>query len=625
MVVTHAIGGVGRNEGFVPIEAYAAIGDGRGLALVAADGEIDWACLPSIADPPILSAVLDPRLGGRFSVRPDEIVATSRRYVPDTNVLETTFTSRDGTLEVLDAMTLPEDGSAASSEIVRSISCSSGHVRVRFTFEPAIGLPAQAGAFERRRETPVYVAGDRQIGVCSWGLGVPRVDRSAVSGEHVLHEGERALIAITSNTGPSLALPTRDELEHRLEETVATWCRFVARGRFPREHRDQVVRSALALRLLLQTSTGAIVAAPTTSLPERLGGSKNWDYRFAWVRDSAFTMDALSHLGYSELVHLSFSWLARAGRAAAPHIPVMYSLSGDVPSNEEHEVDVSGYRGSRPVTVGNAAAGQLQLGVYGEFFETTLLYVQHGNSLDPSTREQLTSTADLVVDLWKQKDSGMWELRGDPQHYTTSKIGCWTALDRAIRLVHLGELGSDRVPSWRSAMDEIGSFVDTRCWSDARCSYTMHADCGGTLDASVLRAVPWGFFETRARRLEGTVDAILRELADGPLVYRYSGMRGQEGAFLACSYWLVGALLAIGRPAAAEAQFDALARCANDVGLLSEEADPDGSLLGNFPQALSHLALIDAAMRLERGRSHAPAGPPRGSHRSAREARRARG
>jgi GH15 family glucan-1,4-alpha-glucosidase len=358
------------------------------------------------------------------------------------------------------------------------------------------------------------------------------------------------------------------------------------------------LRSALALRLLFATQTGAIAAAPTTSLPEQIGGSKNWDYRFAWVRDSAFTLDALARLGYSELVHASFTWLSRAGREASPRIPVLYRLDATIPDEQETEVDVPGYRDSRPVRVGNAAAGQLQLGVYGDFLETAHLYVRHGNTLDATTREHLREIADHVVDVWSRPDAGMWELRDAQEHYTMSKIGCWAALDRAIRLAELDELPGDSAPEWAGAMAQIEEFVETRCWSPSLGSYTLHAD-RDLLDAALLRAVPWGYFERRLDRLAGTVEAIQRELADGHLVYRYTGMRDEEGAFLACSFWLVGALLAIGRRTEAQAQLARSIASANDLGLLSEQLAADGELLGNFPQALSHLALIDAAIRLE--------------------------
>jgi GH15 family glucan-1,4-alpha-glucosidase len=592
-------GGTGRVDGVAPIAAYALIGDGGSVALVASDCDVDWLAAPTIADVPSLSALLDPAAGGRFSVRPDGPWTSSRRYLPDTNVLETTFTMATGTFVVLDAMTVPEDAPAACAELARRIVCTSGSVSLRWAVSVAFGLPATPASSELRRGTPVFVDGSRELGVFAWGAGEMVVSAHAVTGAARLRDGERALLAIVQASGSALPLPTRAEIERRLDHSIDWWRAWVARGRFPPRGRDAVVRSALALRLLLEPSTGALAAAPTTSLPERIGGTKNWDYRFAWVRDTAFALDALSRLGYSELVHLSFTWLVRAGRSESPRIPVLYRLDAMIPEDHETELDLPGYGGSRPVRVGNAAAGQLQLGVYGDFMETAHLYVRHGNTLDAGTREQLSAIADHVVGIWRDRDSGIWELRGDPEHYTMSKIGCWAALDRAVRLARLDELQVDRVPAWLRAMAEIEEFVETRCWSDSQQAYTLHAG-DERLDAALLRAVPWGYFDGRTERLTGTVDAILRGLADGHLVYRYTGMQVEEGAFLACSFWLVGALLAIGRRPDAEKQFAAAVACGNSLGLLSEQIAPDGVLLGNFPQALSHLALIDAALRLER-------------------------
>ena len=580
------------------IGAYGLIGDGRGVALVAADGAIDWLAIPTIADAPSLSALLDPVAGGFFSVRPAGRYTSSRRYLPDTNVLETTYTTDSGSLVVVDGMTLPEEGAFAASELARRIVCTSGSVSLRWDISIAFGLPAMPASLELRHGVPVFVDGARLVGVLAFGLDEPVIGDRRVSGTGLLREGEDALVAVIGTDGSALPLPARHEIERRLDMTIAAWQGWVDRGTYPDSSRDAVVRSALALRLLFTTQTGAIAAAPTTSLPERLGGSKNWDYRFAWVRDSAFTLDALARLGYSELVHTSFTWLSRAGRAASPRIPVLYRLDATIPDEKETEADVPGYRNSRPVRVGNAAAGQLQLGVYGDFLETAHLYVRHGNTLDATTREQLRDIADHVVDVWRKPDAGMWELRDAQEHYTMSKIGCWAALDRAIRLAELDELPGDSAPTWAAAMAQIEEFVETRCWSASLGSYTFHADCD-LLDAALLRAVPWGYFQGRLDRLAGTVEAIQRELADGHLLYRYTGMREEEGAFLACSFWLVGALLAIGRRTEAHAQLAKSIASANDLGLLSEQLAAGGELLGNFPQALSHLALIDAAIRLE--------------------------
>jgi GH15 family glucan-1,4-alpha-glucosidase len=351
----------------------------------------------------------------------------------------------------------------------------------------------------------------------------------------------------------------------------------------------------LALKLLIYTPSGAVAAAATTSLPERIGGELNWDYRFGWVRDTSLTLDALGELGYREQVHASLAWLLRASAHTHPRLVPFYALDGSR-AREETQVDLIGYRGSRPVRRGNAAAGQLQLGCYGDLLETIRLYVRHGNTLDPATRSRVAEVADHVCLIWDRRDSGFWEL-DELRHYTISKIGCWVVLDRAIWLARHGEAPDDGVDGWRREAERIRAWVDDRCWSQARRSYTFYAD-DDELDAAVLLAVRLGYLGQDDPRTAATIDTVRRELsAGGPLLHRYSGQLGKEGAFLACSFWMVEALARTNRMEEARPVMEEALSLANDVGLYSEELDPEtGDFLGNVPQGLTHLALVNAAV-----------------------------
>jgi GH15 family glucan-1,4-alpha-glucosidase len=343
-----------------------------------------------------------------------------------------------------------------------------------------------------------------------------------------------------------------------------------------------------------------VTAAPTTSLPEWLGGTANFDYRYAWVRDSALTLDALGNLGYSEQVHASLAWLLRASGGTHPRLEPFYALDGTVPTHHS-ELDLDGYRGTRPVRKGNGAAGQTQLGSYGYLLETIEVYVRHGNQLDPETQVRVGEVADHVCRIWGNEDSGIWELP-ERRHYTESKLACWVALDRAIHLAGRGEAPGDHVDAWRAEADRIRAWVDERCWSEARQALAFYARTDD-LDASVLLAARTGYLQPDDPRLDTTIDAVREHLSPGgALLYRYSGQEGDEGCFLACSFWLVEALARAGRLGEAREAMDELVGLANDVGLLSEEIDPrTKEFLGNFPQGLTHLSLINAAKAIAAG------------------------
>jgi GH15 family glucan-1,4-alpha-glucosidase len=585
---------VNRVDGYAPIGDYAAIGDGRTLALVARDGSVDWLPLPTIDQEAAFGALLDAERGGRCSVSPVDEFDVVRRYLPHTNVLETTFTTGTGRLRVTDALTLQDGGVLPWVELARRVECVEGAVRVRWSVEPRFGFARETTRIEKLGDAPVAIGKRLLLAVRAWGIGEPVHGASSVSGTVDLAAGDSGLLVCLAVDREPFPEPTRDEVEARSQSTADAWKRWVRRRTYDGPWPKQVERSALALKLLVYGPSGAMAAAGTTGLPERIGGERNYDYRFCWVRDTAFALDALGALGYREQVHGTLSWLLDATAATHPRLQPLYALDGSVPRSQE-DLPLEGYRGSRPVRRGNKAATQLQLGSYGDLLETVWHYVNHGNVLDPDTGRRIAECADLVCEIWRNEDAGLWEL-DEHRHYTISKMGCWLALTRATQLAGMGQVPGGNAARWSATAERVRAFVETRCWSSRLRSYTFYAD-SDALDCAVLLAARFGYADTRPERMNSTIDALLREQrAGGPLFYRYSGMASEEGAFLACSFWMVTALAKTGRVSEAHELMEELLPYANDVGLWSEECDPDTrELLGNFPQALTHLSLINAA------------------------------
>jgi GH15 family glucan-1,4-alpha-glucosidase len=589
-----------RSAGYAPLRDYAAIGDGRTVALVASDGSIDWLCLPELDSASVFAAVLDAERGGSFRLAPSGHFTTERRYVPETNVLETTFAGREGVVRVTDAMLLSGDGLAPARELARRVEGLSGQVRMDWRVEPRFAYGSRAPHLGRRGETPVAADGRDALAVSSWDAGEPTVDADSISGGFTAGPGDTALLVLNAAHQEPLVIPPRADVESRLEATLAFWRDWAAERAYSGPWRDAVTRSALALRLLIHAPSGAIAAAPTASLPEQIGGERNWDYRFCWVRDSAFTLEALMQLGCPREADAFFWWLLHASQLTHPRLRVLYRLDGgaQVP---ETELALSGYRESKPVRVGNGALEQRQHDVYGDLMQTAWLYGTAANGLDGETGRRLAETADLVSEIWRQPDSGIWEVRSEPRHFTHSKMMCWVALDRAVRMADAGLIPPGHAKQWRSEARRIRDFIETHCWSDELRSYVRSPD-SRELDASVLLGALMDYRGTHDPQMTATIDAVRRELGRGSLLYRYSGedgLRGGEGTFLCCSFFLVDALARAGRPDEAGEMMEELIGLANDVGLYAEEVDPETKdFLGNMPQGLVHLSLINAAVSL---------------------------
>ncbi len=588
-----------RVDDVLPLALYAALGDGRSVALLGADGAIDWWCLPSLDSVPFLDRLVAGASGGRFSITPSAPFTVERRYRQDSNVLEQTFSTATGRARITSSLNSGISGRLPWTELAQRVEGLEGEVAL--DVELRLG-----GRLERAtswRETGPHGDVIHVDGILCAFRASSDVRRTAEEDDRLAatigtRPGSCSVVALLASDDEPLILPSIDTVNARIDRSDQAWQEWANNLATQGRYGAVLRRSALALKLLLFSPTGAVAAAASNGLPERIGGSKNYDYRYGWIRDAAYTIKAFLRVGAVEEAKAAFSWMtATIGRHDGLHI--MYCLDGTL-APEQEQLDLPGYRGSVPVLRGNQARDQLQLGVYGDILETAALFVERGHVLDLVTRRLLADLADQCADQWGRKDAGIWELE-QQEHYTMSKLGCWTALDRAVRLAGLGQIDGSRCARWRHERDHIRDWIDVHCWSENKQAYTLHA---GTekLDAAILLATRFGF--ERSDRLATTREAVRSELSRGPLLYRYSGMQAEEGCFLACSFWLIESYALLGELGTAESQLDQLLAVTGiNLGLLNEQQDPaDGAMLGNMPQALSHLALIHAILSLTDGK-----------------------
>ena len=593
------------DDGYVPLRSYAAVGDGRSVALVADDGAIDWLAWPDLDSGSVFAALLDPEHGGSFTLAPTVPFRSSRRYLPGTNVLETTMTTEHGEVRVTDAMTFQGRGLAPARELQRRVEGVAGRVPMAWEVRARFGYGRRPTRASWRGEVAVAASGGDALAVRAVQAGDVGLDDAGIRGRFDATPGSTAVIALAGADQEPLVFATPRDLAERFADTVSGWRAWTSTVAYEGPWRAAVERSALTLKMLVFAPSGAVAAAPTTSLPERVGGERNWDYRFSWVRDSAFTLAALLRLGCAPEAEAYFWWLLQATQLTHPRLQPLYRLDGGAEAPET-VLPMPGYRGSRPVRVGNAAAAQRQLDSYGELLHTVWLHTDGGGRLDPEVGRRVAQVADLVCELWREPDSGIWEVRSAPAHFTHSKMMCWVALDRATTLADRGLVPARHRARWSEQAAACRDFVERHCFSTEVDSYVRSA--GATeLDASVLLGLLAGYGEARSPRWRSTVDAVRLGLGHGPYVYRYTGedgLTGAEGAFLSCSFWLAEALARTGRTTEAATLLDRLVALSNDVGLYAEEVDPaTGAFLGNLPQGLSHLALIGAATTITDERS----------------------
>lgn len=587
---------------------YAIIGDCRSAALIARDGSLDWLCLPRFDSPSLFAALLDRDRGGSFVVRPAGHFATARRYVEGTNVLETTFTTEHGRVRLLDLMPVSTEADrrtqlAPDHEVIRAVEVLEGEVDIEISCDPRPRYGSVVPRLhDRGRMGLCYEYGPEAVMLRSEIPLTRSGSHPGVDGNVRLKAGERRDVVLAYTHGEPAVLPCLGEVaRQRVAQTVRWWQSWAARCRYEGPYRGAVLRSALTLKLLTYAPSGAVIAAPTTSLPEKIGGVRNWDYRYCWLRDASLTLRALGDLGYGEEAAAFISWMLHSTRLTWPELRVLYDVHGESRLPERELLHLEGYGGSRPVRIGNDAERQLQLDTYGEVIDAVFGFVRRGGRLDRTTGRMLRALGKAVCHRWREPDEGIWEARSGRRHHTYSKAMCWVALDRLLRL-HARGLLDVPVQAFARERDAIRAEVEARGYSERLGSYVSVLD-GEDVDASLLLLARYGYAEPTSPRMRATCELIQHRLAADGLLYRYrgadDGLPPGEGAFGIASFWAVGCRARMGDLDNAGRMFDHLCSLANDVGLFAEEIDPaTGAQLGNFPQAFTHVGLIDAALTL---------------------------
>ena len=607
--VAHDLAQRGQSASFnAGIDDYALIGDCRTAALVSRTGSIDWLCLPNFSSPSVFARLLDPA-GGCFSICPRDPFTVTRRYVEGAAVLETIFETKHGVVRLLDALSVLDGvrSLAPMREVLRVVEGCSGQVAMTAAIDLRPNYARLCPNLRKRYGTGwAYTWGNEILTV---GSDVSLAAEGRVlTATFVASPGTRHRFALGYNQGePATVPPPGSGIEDSLRQTLSWWQAWINRCTYEGAHREEVRRSALVLKLLTFALSGAVLAAPTTSLPEWIGSNRNWDYRYCWLRDAGLTVQALLGVGFPDDASDFLGWLLHATRLTWPQLQVVYDVYGRQSLKESELTHLAGYRGSRPVRIGNAAYGQCQLDIYGQVIMAAERFVAAGGRLDETEGRMLRGLGRTVCKQWRLPDSSMWEIRGLGRQYTFSKVMCWVALDHLLKLGEQGDISlGSHAADFRRERDAIRQEIETRGFNQALGSYTSELD-GNLVESSLLQIGILGYRDPNDPRITGTLNLVLQRLSRNGLLYRYEtgydGMPAHEGAFGICSFWPIELLAMRGEVSRAEKLLDHACSFANDVGLFAEEIVPeDGSALGNFPQAFTHVGLINAALAVERAR-----------------------
>jgi GH15 family glucan-1,4-alpha-glucosidase len=592
---------------YLPIAEHGLIGDLRTSALVGTNGTVDWYCCPRFDSPSVFGSILDRDRGGYFELAPDVVATTKQFYFPDTNVLITRFFVAEGVAEIQDFMPIDDRDEPDRHRLIRRVVCVRGELPFRARVAPRFEYGTQPHTLRVEHGRAVFESASLTLALT---VTAPfECDGGDVQSNFVLREGESVVFAL-DRVGDGLATRScpAEEAEELFTATVAFWRRWLSSSRYRGRWREAVHRSALTLKLLTYAPTGAIVAAPTTSLPEQLGGERNWDYRYVWVRDAAFCVYALLRLGFTEEADAFMQFLSRKLEQCtdSPEGPlqIMYGIDGRTALPERQLDHLEGYQGSAPVRVGNGAVEQLQLDIYGALIDSVYLYDKWGRPISSDVWDGVTIAVNWVCDNWDQPDEGVWETRGGRKNFLYSRLMCWVAVERAIRLANRRGLPAELL-RWRKSRDAMYRQIMQRFWSVKSQAFMQHQD-GEVLDASVLMMPMAKFIAPTDPKWLLTLDMLGDTLVSDSLVYRYDpkespdGLQGEEGTMSLCTFWYVEALARAGRLDEARLTFEKMITYANHLGLYAEQIGPTGEQLGNFPQAFTHLALISAAFNLDR-------------------------
>ncbi|MRJ76317.1 glycoside hydrolase family 15 protein [Aeromicrobium sp. SMF47] len=602
-----------RPDNLLGIEDHGLIGDLRTAALVGTNGTIDWFCVPRFDSPSVFGAILDPEEGGSWEIAPREgTVRTQQFYFPDSAMLATRFLTHDGVVEVHDFMPVLQAGDPDHRQrLVRRVVAVRGTTRIRMRLDarPDYG---RARCTAEPVEHGVLLTGDGVRMGLSASCEVESDDDGVVSADLELTTGDVALFVLEV-LGQDEELRQADvrDTSTLFEATAKFWRGWLGQSTYTGRWREMVNRSAITLKLLTHEPSGAVIAAPTTSLPEAIGGDRNWDYRYVWMRDAGFTLYALLRLGFTDEASAFIRWLSeRLGNDTDDMdddlgpLRVLYDIDGNVPREETILDHLAGHRGSRPVRAGNAAVDQLQLDIYGELIDSVYLFNKYGAGISSDAWRDVTRVVEWVCDNWDREDAGMWEVRGRTRAHTTSRLMCWVAIERTIRIARQRGLPGD-ISAWSAVRDQIYERIMTESWNPDLKAFTQ-VENGDALDAGVLLMPMVKFLSPADPRFLSTLKAIEERLVVDSLVFRYDpdqapdGLDGEEGTFSLCSFWYVEALTRAGRLDDAQLALEKMFTYANHVGLYAEEVGATGDQLGNFPQGFTHLALISAAINLDR-------------------------